>query len=172
MPRHHALRHAPGYARGGVVNVFLATDPLRRWRTLLIKDQRTRRDVARDVEDLVDIHCPAAEHIVLVLDYLDTPTPRPACMLPCPKGKPNGSPTSWRSIQHGSWLNAVEIEFAALSKQGLDQRIGDMDMLAAETEACMPALNATAAPLHWQFRTAARIKLPHLSPTIANPPGR
>ena len=34
--------------------------------------------------------------------------------------------------KHASWLNMVEIEFSALSKQCLDRRIGDMKTMSKE----------------------------------------
>ncbi len=40
----HAARHDPEYVRGGVVNLFLVTDPLRGWREVRVSTQRTRVD--------------------------------------------------------------------------------------------------------------------------------
>jgi len=68
-------RHDPEYVRAGVVNLFLVTEPLRGWRQVRVSDQRTRVDWAHCVQDLVDVHSPAAERIVLVMDQLNTHTP-------------------------------------------------------------------------------------------------
>lgn len=68
-------RQDPEYVRGGVVNLFLALEPLRDQRTVLISDQRTRFDFARTIKYLVEVRYPAAVQIVLVLDQLNTHTP-------------------------------------------------------------------------------------------------
>ena len=61
--------------RGGVVNLFLVCEPLRGWRHVMVSDRRTRLDFAHCIKDLVAVHYPEAEVIVLVLDNLNTHTP-------------------------------------------------------------------------------------------------
>jgi hypothetical protein len=61
--------------RQGVCNVFLVGEPLRGWRQVRVSARRTRIDWARCVKDLVDVHFPDAEQIVLVQDNLNTHTP-------------------------------------------------------------------------------------------------
>jgi hypothetical protein len=63
------------YVRQGVANLFLVCEPLRGWREVLVSDRRTRIDWARCVKDLIDVHCPDADTIVLVQDNLNTHTP-------------------------------------------------------------------------------------------------
>jgi DDE superfamily endonuclease len=62
------------YKRNGTANLFLVTEPLRGWRHIEVTDRRTKADWARVVKDLVDVHYPDAERIVLVLDNLNTHT--------------------------------------------------------------------------------------------------
>ncbi len=45
----------------------------------------------------------------------------------------------------------VEIELSALSRQCLDQRIGDMAKLASEVRAWEQERNRTKATVQWQF---------------------
>ena len=67
--------------------------------------------------------------------------------------------------KHGSWLNIAEIELSALTRQCLDRRIGDLDVLNTELAAWQAATNADQRQVDWQFTTAdARIKLRHLYP--------
>ena len=54
-------RHDPEYARDGVANLFLVSEPLRGWRQVRVSDQRTRIDWAHCIKDLVDVHYPDAE---------------------------------------------------------------------------------------------------------------
>ena len=69
--------------------------------------------------------------------------------------------------KHGSWLNAVEIEFSALSRQCLDRRVGSLPMLHDVVGAWTQARNQTPQALNWQFRTPdARVKLARLYPSI------
>jgi hypothetical protein len=63
------------YRRGGVCNLFLVCEPLAGWRHVTVSDRRTRIDWARCIKDLVDVHCPDAQRIVLVQDTLNTQTP-------------------------------------------------------------------------------------------------
>ena len=63
------------YGRGGVVNLFMVCEPLRGWREVLVSDRRTRIDWAQCIKELVDVHYPDAEKIILVQDNLNTHTP-------------------------------------------------------------------------------------------------
>ncbi|MDJ0367644.1 transposase [Hymenobacter sp. H14-R3] len=62
--------------------------------------------------------------------------------------------------KHGSWLNMAAIEFAALSRQCLDQRSGTQQRLEHEALAWQAKRNAAATKLSWSFPTEkARDKL-------------
>jgi hypothetical protein len=63
------------YERRGVCKVFLVCEPLGGWREVTVSARRTRIDWAHCVKDLVDVHYPDAEVIVLVQDNLNTHTP-------------------------------------------------------------------------------------------------
>ncbi len=67
--------------------------------------------------------------------------------------------------KHGSWLNIAEIELSALTRQCLDRRIGDLDILNTELSAWQNATNTDQRQVNWQFTTHdARIKPRHLYP--------
>ena len=67
--------------------------------------------------------------------------------------------------KHGSWLNIAEIELSALTRQCLDRRIGDLDILNTELSAWQNATNTDQRQVNWQFTTHdARIKSRHLYP--------
>ena len=59
----------------GAGTSFLACEPLACWRNVMVSDRRTRIDWAHCIQDLVDVHYPDAEQIVLVQDNLNTHTP-------------------------------------------------------------------------------------------------
>jgi hypothetical protein len=67
--------------------------------------------------------------------------------------------------KHGSWLNIAEIELSVLTRQCLDRRLHDLEVLNTELTAWQTATNTTTRQVDWQFTTGdARIKLRHLYP--------
>ncbi len=97
-------RHDPENVRGGVVNLFLVTEPLRGWRHVTVSAQRTRIDFAHCVKELIDVHYPDPARIVLVMDQLNT-----HCMRPSRRPMPSGWGTNWRSThtpKYGSWQHS------------------------------------------------------------------
>ncbi len=162
-------RHDPEYVRGGVANLFLATEPLRGWRAVLVSEQRTRLDWARCVKDLVDVHYPDAERIVLVVDQLNTHSPASlyAAFPPAEAKRLADRLEIHHTPKHGSWLNMAEIELAVLERQCLRRRIPDRAEMAREAAAWAARRNAAGSSVDWQFTAAdARTKLRRLYPTF------
>lgn len=157
------------YQRNGVRNLFLFFSPLVSWRHIKITEQRTRRDWANCMKDLVDVHFPEATCIRLIQDNLNTHNPVFLYEV--------FEPTEAKRIldklefhftpKHGSWLNMAEIEFSVLSRQCLDRRIGDEASLVQEINSWVNNRNHSQATVNWQFTTDdARIKLKKLYPSI------
>ena len=162
-------RHDPEYVRGGVANLFLVTEPLRGWRAVSVSDRRTRLDFAACLKDLVDVHYPDAERIVLVLDQLNTHSPASlyAAFPPAEAKRLADRLELHHTPKHGSWLNMAELELAALQRQCLARRLGDREEMAREGAAWADRRNAAAATIRWQFTTAdARTKLRRLYPAL------
>ncbi len=155
------------YERHGVGNVFLCYEPLRGWRSATVSERRTRVDWAQVIQELVDVHYPTAERIVLVQDNLNTHTlgslyeafpPEEARRL-AEKLELHYTP------KHGSWLNMAEIELSVLRRQCLNQRIPDLPHLTGEVEAWEAHRNTALGKVNWRFSTVdARIRLKHLYP--------
>jgi DDE superfamily endonuclease len=162
-------RQDPEYAREGVVNLFLVTEPLRGWRQVRVSAQRTRIDWAHCIKELVDIHYPAAARIVLVMDQLNTHSPASLYeAFPPREAKRLADKLEIHyTPKHGSWLNMAEIELSVLQRQCLDRRLGNQATLEREVGAWVAARNTSAANSDWRFTTAdARIKLKRLYPVI------
>ena len=162
-------RHDPEYVRGGVVNLFLVTEPLRGWRAVLVREQRTRLDFARCMQELVDVHYPSAERIVLVLDQLNTHSPASlyAAFPPAEAKRLADKFEIHDTPKHGSWLNMAELELSVLQRQCLRQRLADRAALECAVMAWVERRNATVSSIDWQFTTAhARIKLRRLYPVF------
>jgi len=163
----HPVREDTEYVRHGSANLFLLCAPHLGWRHITVTAQRTARDFAHAIRDLVDVHFPAAERIVLVLDNLNTHTPA-ALYQSFPPDE------AWRLLQklewhftplHGSWLNIAELEWAVLQRQCLDRRIPDRQTLETEVAAWVAAHNQARSPVDWRFTVQdAREKLAQVYP--------
>lgn len=156
------------YVRHGTANLFLWYEPLRSRRHVEVTEHRARLDWAEVVRDLVDVHYPDAERIVLVLDNLNTHSPASLYhAFPAPEAKRIADRLEIHyTPKHGSWLNMAEIELSILSRQCLDRRIPNQEMLRHEVAAWEAERNAIATKVDWRFTTDdARIKLKHLYPS-------
>jgi DDE superfamily endonuclease/Homeodomain-like domain len=162
-------RQDPEYVRGGVANLFLATEPLAGRRHVLVSDQRTRLAFAACGKDLVEVRYPGAERIVLGLDQLTTHSPASlyAAFPPAEAARLAAKLEIHHTPKHGSWLNMAEIELSILERQCLRRRIPDRPTLERAVAAWAARRNAAAAAIDWQFTTAdARTKLRRLYPAI------
>lgn len=164
-----AARFDYEYERNGVANIFMFTEPLDGWRWVEVTDRRARTDWALVIKELLDVHFPDAEKVVLVMDNLNTHT--------------IGSlydafdPTEARRLaerleihytpKHGSWLNIAETELSVLAMQCLDRRIPAKADLEREVRAWEDERNKATKGVDWQFTTEdARVKLRRLYPQI------
>jgi hypothetical protein len=163
------VRYDDEYERQGVSNLFLFVEPLRGWRQVTVTDRRTKTDWAHAIQQVVDVHYPEAERIVLVLDNLNTHglgslyeafPPEEARRL-SRKLELHYTP------KHGSWLNIAEIELSVLNGQCLDRRIPEQAELAQEVAQWTQDRNTARRTVDWRFTTAdARIKLKRLYPSL------
>ena len=157
------------YAREGVLNLFVCCEPLAGRRWVDVTAQRTRRDWAQQIQQLVDVRYPDAERIALVLDNLNVHTPGALYdIFPPAEAKRLADKLELHyTPKHGSWLNIAEIELSVLSRQCLDRRVPDVATLVHEVAAWQDRRNASATPVDWRFTTAdERIKLKRLYPSL------
>lgn len=157
------------YERNGTSNLFMCFAPLEGWRHLAVTDQRTMVDFAHCMRDLVDVHFPHAERIVLVMDNLNTHKLASLyeAFAPAEARRIIEKLEIHHTPKHGSWLNMAEIELSVLHRQVLHARIPDQDALRNKTAAWQESRNALGASVNWRFTTAdARIKLRRLYPTF------
>lgn len=167
--------HAPGrlarydylYTRLGSLNLFGYLEPKTGRVHFEVTERHTKLDFARSMKQLVDELYPQAVMIRVVLDNLATHT----------KGAlyEAFNPAEARRLaqklefhftpKHGSWLNAIELEFAALTKQALDHRIPDREELERVVGVYEQVRNTHARAIQWKFGAeAARTKLHRLYP--------
>ena len=157
------------YERHGVANLFLFCEPLTGWREVQVTERRTRIDWAIAMHELSERHYPAAERITVVLDNLNTHGPASfyEAFAPDEARRLTERFEFHYTPKHGSWLNMAEIEFSVLSRQCLDRRIGEVEVLRSEVRAWQQKRNTASKTIDWQFTAAdARIKLKRLYPVI------
>lgn len=163
----HDLKEDSEYVRHGTCSIFVWAEPLAGRRRVDARPRRTRVDWAAELDELLTVDYPDAERVVLVMDNLNTHTLGSLYEA--------FSPAKARALaerleihhtpKHGSWLNIAEIELSRLTRQCLDRRIDDLDLLNTELAAWQTATNADQRQVDWQFSTNdARIKLRHLYP--------
>lgn len=165
----HVAKQDSEYERRGTANVFMAVEPLAGKRTTQVTERRTRIDWACFVKMLLTTIYPLAEKVVLVMDNLNTHGIASLYEAFSPE-------TAWNlaarleihyTPKHGSWLNMAETELSVLSRQCLDRRIDDRDLMAREIASWQAARNTAETRINWQFTTAdARIKLKRLYPSF------
>ena len=157
------------YVRCGTCSIFVWVEPLAGRRRVTAREHRTRLDWAAEVDWLLNRDYPDADKVVLVMDNLNTHSigslyeafePAKAFAL-------SQRLEIHHTPKHGSWLNIAEIELSALTRQCLDRRIADLDILNSELAAWQTATNTNQRQVNWHFTAKdARTKLRHLYPEI------
>ncbi len=166
----HPRRVDYEYERAGTASVFLFCEALAGWRSVSIRERRTKVDWAWEVAELLSTRYAEAEKVILVCDNLNTHT-KGAFYEAFP-------PAQARAIvrrlefhytpKHGSWLNVAENELSALTRQCLrGRRFGTVDDMRTETAAWQQRTNGKQRGVEWQFRIDdARTKLKSLYPKL------
>jgi hypothetical protein len=164
------IRYDYEYRRNGTCNLFMFFQPLAGWRHVEVTEQRTKRDFAYRMKDLVDVHFPDAEVIRVVLDNLNTHSPAALYEV----FEPQEARRIVRKLEfhytpkHGSWLNMAEIEISVLDRQCLDRRLAEVPIVRSEVMAWTTIRNDQRATVDWRFTTTkARSKLEFLYPSIS-----
>ena len=156
------------YKRVDVVSAFLFTNALQGWRRVSVRERRTARDWAEEVQYLLDEVYPDAVRVTLVCDNLNTHKIASLYKaFPAEKAQRLSSRLELvHTPKHGSWLNITEIELSVFSRQCLNRRIPDFETLRSEADAWQNHRNQTETNrVDWQFTTDdARIKLKRLYP--------
>jgi DDE superfamily endonuclease len=157
------------YEREGTCSIFVACEPLAGKRYLKVSKQRTKKDWAAFMQEVIDVQYPDAEKIILVMDNLNTHVLSSFY-------EAFDAPTARRLVEkvelhytpkHGSWLNMAEIELSILARQCLSDRMPSMDFVAKQVQVWQTERNQAQVTINWRFTTAdARIKLKRLYPSL------
>jgi len=159
------------YIRHGVVNIFMANEPLKGRRFVEVTEFKTKKDWALFIKGIADEHYPKAKKITLVMDNFKTH----AASAFYETFEPKEAKRLWDRFEfiftpkHGSWLNMAEIELHVLNGQCLKRHISDIAIIKEEVEAWQSHRNNKNSKINWQFTNKkARVKLKRLYPSIQN----
>ena len=158
------------YIRHGMVNIFMANEPLKGKRLVDITEYKTKKDWAKFVKRISDEMYPQAKKIILVMDNYNTHDAS-AFYETYPPEEAKRLRDRFEFVftpKHGSWLNMAEIEFHVLNGQCLNRHIPTMVKVKEEVEAWEKQRNNKNAKINWQFTNEqARIKLKKLYPSYS-----
>jgi hypothetical protein len=149
------------YKKNGSCALLMAIEPKTGRRVAHLFDRRTKREYAEFMKELAASY-PKAEKIRVVQDNLNTHStasfyerfPAEEAFRLAQRFEFHHTPKS------ASWLNMIEIEFSALSKQCLNRRIATKTELNGELMANVKERQKKKIKIDWQFSiTSAREKL-------------
>jgi hypothetical protein len=157
------------YIRNGVVNIFMANEPLKGKRLVEVTAFKTKKDWALFLKKIAEEHYQDAKRITLVMDNFKTH----AASAFYETFEPEEAKKLWDRFEfvftpkHGSWLNMAEIELHVLNGQCLNRHISTIEKIKEEVDAWQLNRNNKNRKINWQFTNKkARIKLKKLYPSI------
>ena len=108
----HTERVDYEYERNGTASIFMFVAPFENWRRVSVREHRTKRDMAEELERLVMHDFASAKKVTIILDNLNT-------------HEAGGSKfESSGLLPLAYWLNIAESELSVLTKQCLCGRLG------------------------------------------------
>jgi DDE superfamily endonuclease len=149
------------YRKNGSCALLMAIEPLSAGRLAQVCDRRTKQEYALFMKELAGRH-PEAKKIRVVQDNLNTHS---VSSFYEAFSAEEAFALSQRfefyyTPKSASWLNMIEIEFSALSKQCLSRRIATKEELTKEVMAIVKEREEKAVKIEWQFSIeSARQKL-------------
>lgn len=149
------------YNKHGSCALLAAIEPLTGQRLAQVKAQRTKKEYTEFCQALVAAW-PEAKQIRLVQDNLNTHHASSFYEhLPADEARALAARLEfYYTPKSASWLNMIEIEFSALSRQCLARRIPTQEQLEKEVLALVKERTEKEIKIHWQFSLeTAREKL-------------
>jgi hypothetical protein len=161
MKAGQAARQHYAYEKNGSCALLMAIEPKTGKRVARVYDRRTKLDYARFMKCLA-AHYPKAKKIRVIQDNLNTHSisafyeafdAEEAFAL-------SQRFEFYYTPKSASWLNMIEVEFSALSKQCLNRRIATKQQLEKEVKAIVKEREGKGIKIDWQFSIeTARSKL-------------
>lgn len=156
------------YERHGSVNLFGWVEPLTGKRDVWVTERRTALDYAHALKRVAEAF-PEADVIIVVQDNLNTHSKASLyqAFTPAQAHHLANRFEFHFTPKHGSWLNVQELEWSALARQALGDRVGDRARLERLVTRWLADRRKRTVTINWQFTTTdARVKLKHLYPQM------
>ena len=143
------------YTKHGSCCVLAAVEPLTGQRLYQVRAQRTKREHTQFMQQLAARY-PQAEKIRLVQDNLNTHALSSFydCLPAAMAQRLADRFEVYYTPKCGSWLNQIELDFSALSRQCLKRRIPTQAQLAYQVYCWSRQRQAQQVKIHWQFTIA------------------
>ena len=140
------------YIRNGKANIFVAVEPKYGKRITKVTKQRTKKDFAKFMQDVV-LSYPYAEKLRIVLDNLNTHHKNSfyEAFEKKEAEKILSKIEFHYTPKHASWLNVAEIEISAIDAECTDRRMKDISFLRKEVKACTKMRNNERCKIDWRF---------------------
>lgn len=161
MKAGQVARQHYAYEKNGSCALLMMIEPLTAKRLAQVYSQRTKREYALFMKELASRY-PKAKKIRVIQDNLNTHS---TSAFYENFSAEEAFALSQRfefyyTPKSASWLNLIEIEFSALSKQCLNRRIASQEILTQEVLAIVKEREEKAIKIDWQFSIqSARNKL-------------
>lgn len=141
------------YIRRGKANIFMAVEPKGGKRCTQVTSQRTKRDFAFFMRELVDKKYGNVQLLRIVVDNLNTHNEssfyetfdEEEALRLLSRIEFHYTPT------HASWLNVAEIEIGVMDTECTNRRIKSKDLLTKEVEALTKRRNKQRKKINWTF---------------------
>ena len=161
MQSHHIRKEHYAYEKNGSCALLASIEPLTGQRLAQVHPQRTKKEYTLFCQALAAAW-PKAKKIRLVQDNLNTHNAS-AFYENLPAAEAFALAEQFEfyyTPKSASWLNMIEIEFSALSRQCLDRRLPSLELLAKEVLALIKERAEKKIKINWQFSIeTARTKL-------------
>ncbi|HEY0055980.1 MAG TPA: IS630 family transposase [Pedobacter sp.] len=140
------------YEKNGSCCLLAAIEPLQGKRIAQVYHQRTKKEYTAMMKVLADSYA-GAKKIRVVQDNLNTHSISSFYEhLAADEAKALAERFEFHyTPKSASWLNMIEIEFSALSKQCLNRRIGTKQMLEEQINTIVKERNEKQIKINWQF---------------------
>lgn len=149
------------YEKNGSCCLLAAIEPLQGKRMAMVYAQRTKKEYTQFMQVIATNYADAIK-IKVVQDNLNTHNTSSFYEhLPADEAKALADRFEFHyTPKSASWLNMIEIEFSALSKQCLNRRIPTMQQLEEQIKHIVVQRNKQQIKIDWQFSIgSARSKL-------------
>ena len=139
------------YVRNGVINIFMANEPLKGKRLVEVTESKTKQDWAMFMKRIADQKYPNAKRITLVMDNFNTHNASSFYET----FQPKEAKRLWDRFEfiytpkHGSWLNMAEIELHVLNGQCLNRHIPTIKKIKEEVKAWEKTRNKKKNGINW-----------------------